>query len=147
MKEDLYNLYDRIINKTLVNIYSLSKENKKILLTNFNYEDKEDKTILEIAKIAQSLWNFNIEISCSFFDYLKIKRQNKDFNIKRYKKYSDKRIDVKDTKDFVSESENVDSTIYSEIYIDYYKERSKIEKKEKKKIKKTEKKEGLSQNV
>lgn len=147
MKEDLYNLYDRIINKTLVNIYSLSKEDKKILLTNFNYEDKEDKTILEIAKIAQSLWNFNIEISCSFFDYLKIKRQNKDFCIKRCKRYSDKRINVKDTKDFVSESENVDSTIYSEIYIDYYKERSKIEKKEKKKIKKTEKKEGLSQDV
>ena len=33
------------------------------------------------------------------------------------------------------------------IYIDYYKERSKIEKKEKKKIKKNAKKEGLSQDV
>ena len=102
MKEDLYNLYDRIINKTLVNIYSLSKEDKKILLTNFNYEDKEDKTILEIAKIAQSLWNFNSEISCSFFDYLKIKKQNKNFNIKRCRRYSDKKIDVKDVKNIVS---------------------------------------------
>ena len=36
-----YDLFDQIVNTTLINIYSLSKQNKTIILENFNPKDND----------------------------------------------------------------------------------------------------------
>lgn len=118
-----YKKYDSIVSDCIINIYSLSKEEKRIILTNFDPNIDTDKCVIEIAKIAQSLWNYDIEVDLPFIKYLLFKIKNKKINIKRYKKYTNKKVDVQELKQFVSHAYVETTMIFKDIYDEYYKPR------------------------
>ena len=79
---DRYNKYDKIVQDTLVNIYSTAKESGKIVLTNFNPDIDTNKCVFEVAKIAKNLWNFELQVDLPLIKYLKLKLKTKDVDIK-----------------------------------------------------------------
>lgn len=120
MDNGTYQKYDQIVQSTLINIYTMSKEDNKILLVNFDPKTDTDKCVVEIAKIAQSLWSFDIEVDLPLLKFWMFKIKNKDARIKRYKKYSEKKVDVQELKMFVSKAFVETTMIYEKIYNSYY---------------------------
>lgn len=120
MDNETYQKYDRMVQATLINIYTMSKDNDKVILVNFDPKIDTDKCVIEIAKISQSLWNFDIEVDLPLFKFLMFKIKNKDARIKRYKKYSEKKVDVQELKMFVSKAYVETTMVYKEIYDTYY---------------------------
>lgn len=119
-EEQVYSKYDGIVQATLVNIYSMAKESGKIVLINFNPNIDTDRCIFEIAKIAKTIWNFEIQIDLPLFKYLILKLKTKDTNIKKYRKYIEKKTDVQELKQFVAKAYTETTMIYKEIYDAYY---------------------------
>ena len=71
-----YDLFDQIVNTTLINIYSLSKQNKTIILENFNPKDK-NHLYFEIFSISSvsiftstSPYFFEINFKIEYFFFL-----------------------------------------------------------------------------
>lgn len=120
MDNGTYQKYDQIVQSTLINIYTMSKEDNKVILVNFDPKTNTDKCVIEIAKIAQSLWNFDIEVDLPLLKFWMFKIKNKDARIKRYKKYSEKKVDVQELKMFVSKAFVETTMIYEAIYNAYY---------------------------
>ena len=67
---DKYNLYDRILNATYVNIASQSPS--QIYFPKFNHNSYSHKTFLKVAFMVASFENKKIYLNCKFFDFLKI---------------------------------------------------------------------------
>lgn len=120
MDNETYQKYDRMVQATLINIYTMSKDDNKVILVNFDPKTDTDKCVVEIAKISQSLWNFDIEVDLPLFKFLMFKIKNKDARFKRYKKYSEKKVDVQELKMFVSKAYVETTMVYKEIYDAYY---------------------------
>lgn len=120
MDNETYQKYDRMVQATLINIYTMSKDDNKVILVNFDPKTDTDKCVVEIAKISQSLWNFDIEVDLPLFKFLMFKIKNKDARVKRYKKYSEKKVDVQELKMFVSKAYVETTMIYKKIYDTYY---------------------------
>lgn len=87
--EEKYNLYDRIITTAMINMYSLSKEKKEIILKNVDPNNISHLFMIEVAKIVNLYWGFKIKIQTSFFDFRKLKKQC------RLSKRNTKRISLK----------------------------------------------------
>ena len=68
--EELYDKYDEIINITMVNLYSLTKEAKKIALTGFDRENKDHLFFLRVALLAKDIYGYPLEIDAKFWDRL-----------------------------------------------------------------------------
>lgn len=64
--------YDGLVGLTMLNIYSLSKENKTIRLYNFNFKNFEHLYLLRIALMARTVYDFDIEIEGSWWDVFKL---------------------------------------------------------------------------
>ena len=69
VKEDLY---DRVCEMCLINLYSLSKDQDGIYLTNFNAKDKEHLFALHMAVHVANLLNTRIYIDVNFFTRIKL---------------------------------------------------------------------------
>lgn len=69
-KEELYNKYDEIINITMVNLYSLSKEKGEIILSGIDRHNKDHLYVLRIALIAKDVYNFPLKIRTDFWNWL-----------------------------------------------------------------------------
>ena len=87
--EEKHNLYDRIIITAMINMYSLSKEKKEIILKNVNPNNISHLFMIEVAKIVNLYWGFKIRIQTSFFNFRKLKKQC------RLSKKNTKRISLK----------------------------------------------------
>lgn len=118
---EYYQELDRIVQSTLINIYSIANREGKIVLLNFDPKVNTDKCIIEIARIAVNVWRFEIEVDLPLFKYLMFKLKNKDMKIKRYKKFAENKIDVQELKNFVAKSYVKTTMIFDEIYSEYYK--------------------------
>ena len=69
-REELYKLYDEIVNITLVNIYTMSKEKGEIILGHIDRKNKEHLYFLRVALIAKDLFNFPLKIKTNFWNWL-----------------------------------------------------------------------------
>lgn len=69
-KDELYNKYDEIINITMVNLYSLSKEKGEIILSGIDRHNKDHLYVLRIALIAKDVYNFPLKIRTGFWNWL-----------------------------------------------------------------------------
>lgn len=87
--EEKHNLYDRIITTAMINMYSLSKEKKEIILKNVDPNNISHLFMIEVAKIVNLYWGFKIKIQTSFFNFRKLKKQC------RLSKKNTKRISLK----------------------------------------------------
>ena len=68
--EELFDEYDKIINITMVNLYTLSKDQKKIIITDFDKKNKDHLFILRVALLAKDIYNFPLELDVNFWDWL-----------------------------------------------------------------------------
>ena len=86
-EEELYREYDKIVGKTLLNIYKISSEKEIIRLYHFNRKDKEHLYLLRIALMARDLYQFPIEVEGSYWDIFCLNwKLRKGFDkVKRYK--------------------------------------------------------------
>lgn len=68
--DELYNKYDEIINITMVNLYTLSKNKGEIVLSNIDRKNKDHLYILRVAMIAKDVYNFPLKLHTSFWNWL-----------------------------------------------------------------------------
>lgn len=115
------NFYDNIIHVALINLYTISKEKRKITLKNFDYTLNSHKAFLEIAKIAQSIFNLKISIQYPLFKYILFKLKTKDNTCYRYKRKEDS-VEV-NVEDFICHIETANESfgVFRKIYESYYK--------------------------
>ena len=118
-----FNLYDRIVSASIINIVNESDANG-IVLPNFK-GTKTDKYFLEIAKIATQTvaLNKNIYLEINLFKYLffKIRYRKATKGIKRYNNgLNFIKIPLNELKIFMAKEFDVDLSIYEKIYEQYY---------------------------
>lgn len=68
-KDVLYDLYDQAINAVLVNIYTLTKNNGQIILSDADRKDKNHLLILRVALMAKDIYNFPLSIKTNFWQW------------------------------------------------------------------------------
>ena len=122
--EEKHNLYDRIITTAMINMYSLSKEKKEIILKNVNPNNISHLFMIEVAKIVNLYWGFKIRIQTSFFNFRKLKKQCRlsKKNTKRIPLKKENYVAIKIEK-FLKDIQKAYETkpsIFREIYNAYY---------------------------
>lgn len=115
--EEKHKLYDQIISATLTNIYTLSKEQKEIVLNNFNPKDKNHLYFLEVAKVASQMFKMPLSLNLSYFNFLKIRFKKKYKGITRKNCFG---IDITEVLSFMTKAIKIDPNIYTEIHKEYY---------------------------
>lgn len=66
----LFDEYDKIINITLVNLYTLSNKKKEIVLSGIDRHNKDHLYALRIALVARDVYNFPLKIRTGFWNWL-----------------------------------------------------------------------------
>lgn len=57
-----YKEMDTVVQSTIVNLYTLSKDIKEIRICNFDSKNKDHLYLLSVANIASTLFNFPVKI-------------------------------------------------------------------------------------
>lgn len=123
MKKETRKQYDEIVGITLVNLYSLSKNNEAVVFKNFNPYDEEHLYVLSTAVVALSVLNKPIR-----FNAMPIKRYKFASIIKHpkieWKKRGKGGIDVKELLEFMRPAAQKiagdEWFMFSDIYSAYY---------------------------
>ena len=68
--EELYNKYDEIINITMVNLYTLSKDKGEIVLSDIDRNNRDHLFVLRVALMAKDIYNFPLKLRTSFWNWL-----------------------------------------------------------------------------
>lgn len=86
-KDVLYNLYDQAINALMINIYTLTKDKREIVLSDINPKDKNHLLILRVALIAKDVYDFPLKIKTNFWNWLALnwKMRKMSYHIPREK--------------------------------------------------------------
>lgn len=131
---DLFREYDGLVGLTMLNIYTLSKENNVIRLYHFDRKNREHLFLLRVALIARDVYQFPIEVEGSWWDIFRLNwKIHKGFNkVKRYKPivdsdenklYAKGGICVPEILDFMrpdGKERLGDSFTFADIYTQYY---------------------------
>lgn len=119
-KNNINVYYDGIIQVALVNFFTIGKDTKRIVLTNFDRKNPSHKCILVLTGIVQDLWDFQTELVMSRFKYRVLKFTNKHVRCIRSKNQTGT-----DINEFIKhiEEANDDIGIFEKIYNEYYKEK------------------------
>ena len=114
------NLFNELCHTTLINIYTLSKDNNIIVL-DFN-KSKEYLFFINSAISCAAVFNRKLYLTGNFFYY--IYYVIKYFGFKEFKNihytFSKPTIDVMDVLKFEAEANKVDVKIFERIYDSYY---------------------------
>lgn len=108
--------YDTIINIALTNLYTLSKEDNRIVLSGFDRKNKNHLCLIQIAKYAE-MFGRDVYVKSSFIDRIVIKKKL-GLKVKNFKEEcNDIYMD-----DFITyiEKANEDTNIFEEIYMEYF---------------------------
>ena len=68
--EELLNKYDEVINIIMVNLYTLSKNDKEIVLSGIDRKNKDHLLVLRVALMAKDIYNFPLSLRIGFWDSL-----------------------------------------------------------------------------
>lgn len=72
---ELFREYDGLVNLTLINLYSMSKELGVIRLFDFDPKNKEHLFVLRVAIIARDIYQFPIEVGVNWWNGVKLNRK------------------------------------------------------------------------
>ena len=111
-------LYDELINKTSINIFTLSKDKNGIYLSNFNPSNKNHRYFLQVARTVNMITNKQIYLDMKLFPYLKFKIFTKSKDILKGK--IENGINIDEVLSFMSDSLQIDNLIFGEIYDKYW---------------------------
>ena len=68
--EELFNKYDEIINITMVNLYTLTKEKGEIIISDFDRKNRDHLFIIRVALMAKDIYGFPLKMRCSFWSWI-----------------------------------------------------------------------------
>lgn len=68
--QELFDNYDEIINITMVNIYTLTKEKGTIIISDFNRKNRDHLFIIRVALMAKDVYGFPLKMRCGFWDWI-----------------------------------------------------------------------------
>lgn len=111
-------LYDELINKTSINIFTLSKDKSGIYLSNFNPSNKNHRYFLQVARTVNMITNKQIYLDMKLFPYLKFKIFTKSKDVLRGK--IENGINIDEVLSFMSDSLQIDNSIFGKIYEEYW---------------------------
>ena len=111
-------LYDELINKTSINIFTLSKDKNGIYLSNFNSSNKNHRYFLQVARTVSMITNKQIYLDMKLFSYLKFKIFTKSKDVLKGK--IENGINIDEVLSFMSNSLQIDSSIFGKIYEEYW---------------------------
>lgn len=119
-EKELYELYDKLVSTTYVNIFSLTKD-KEIILKEYSYKDKTARTFLEVAAMVAYISNKEVYLQTSLFDFIRtrIKSKNKHVRWISPKKEVDG-IKIHEVAKFEADAYNQNPSIFDEIFETYY---------------------------
>lgn len=114
---------DALTNVAFINFFTVGKETKKILLTNFDIKDSRHLACLHIAKLVKDIYEYEFYLDSDIFTYWKLNRKCKTKNwLKRPNKKLTKYCTV-DVEDFISHIENANNIPlgFVKVYYEYFK--------------------------
>lgn len=114
-------LYDELINKTSINIFTLSKDTNGIYLSNFNPSNKNHRYFLQVARTVSMITNKQIYLDMKLFPYLKFKIFTKSKDVLKGK--IENGINIDEVLSFMSNSLQIDSSIFGKIYEEYWRKK------------------------
>ena len=68
--QELLDNYDEIINITMVNIYTLTKEKGTIIISDFNRKNRDHLFVIRVALMAKDVYGFPLKMRCGFWDWI-----------------------------------------------------------------------------
>jgi hypothetical protein len=125
MENDLHIIYDSLCYATFANIRHLTKDSKRIVLRNFNWEDEDHKFIIAIINACYSLFEEKeVAIDANFLVRKTIEKQFKSIGkIRRAKKSDNIFIDVEELLEYMYPTAIELCGLvftFSDIYKEYY---------------------------
>lgn len=130
--EDKFNLYDKIVNSILMNVYSERQRAGKIVLWDFYPKDDVEMLYYNISAIVSDIEHDYIYLDLGLIDYLKFKWKKRKGrkNLRRLtnriknKLPQDSKTSVYILMDYVKSYYNVDMNTLRNINKEYYGERN-----------------------
>ena len=61
---------DEVVQTALFGLFSRAKDTKVIRLYNFSFKKRSHLAVLNIARLATSVFGFNVELNVGFFPYI-----------------------------------------------------------------------------
>ena len=68
--QELLDNYDEIINITMVNLYTLTKEKGTIIISDFDRKNKDHLFVIRVALMAKDVYGFPLKMHCGFWDWI-----------------------------------------------------------------------------
>lgn len=68
--QELFNKYDEIINITMVNLYTLCKDTKTIVISGMDRKNKDHLFMLRVALLAKDIYNFPLKMRIGLWDWI-----------------------------------------------------------------------------
>lgn len=68
--EELFDKYDEIINITMVNLYTLTKEKGEIIISDFDRKNRDHLFVIRVALMAKDIYGFPLKMRCSFWNWI-----------------------------------------------------------------------------
>lgn len=68
--QELLDNYDEIINITMVNLYTLTKEKGTIIISDFNRKNRDHLFVIRVALMAKDVYGFPLKMRCGFWDWI-----------------------------------------------------------------------------
>lgn len=68
--EELFDKYDEIINITMVNLYTLTKDKGEIIVSDFDRRNRDHLFVIRVALMAKDIYGFPLKMSCGFWDWI-----------------------------------------------------------------------------
>ena len=123
IEEEVRKTYDNMISACLCNLYICGKENKEIILKNFDNNDVNHLFLLEVAKMAKGCFAFKVKLEMPWLKFIKIKNHKKN-GIKRVHPNKNRcdGINIDDFLKFVQEAYDESPAVWKLIYNEFYKD-------------------------
>ena len=113
-------IYNHLSNIAFINLYTLSKEHKKVILKNFSFYNKQHLLLLNIAKNLHNIYGYEIFVDDNFYNFIKYKiKHRKDTFIHRNKKLISC-VKVDEFLNHITSAQNIDKNIWIKIYDDFF---------------------------
>ena len=110
--------YDDLVNKTFINIFTLSKDKDGIYLSNFIQNNKNHKYFLQVARNVSTITGKQIYLNMTLIQFLKFKLTTRSKDISRTTNKNG--IDIDNVLLFISDSLEIDNSIFGKIYEKYW---------------------------